>query len=392
MLFRNRALARVGAVSALTIGAVALAGAPAFADPADADLSVKAASSKISVGVDGKALRFDINNGGPAIATDTVVTLDLAGLDSSMVGVDPAQFEDSGCEVNKSLVTCEIGAGNPGETLPWLFSVERLGGEGPAGSFTLTAESSAPDPDPKNNTVTVPVEVVGGGVDLLAIAWDVYTISEEEELTPVAPGDAAPLFWGIFNQGDHIAQGVNYSITLPEHVTFVDDFKDCTTSADRRVLDCEKTGAVIVPGLGLETEEDVYWVQVSEDAPGPVTLTGGELTASAIDSIDPSKARMAATSVAPEGMRVVTKEEILDGPNEVDEGDNDSSFAVFVGGPAAAGGGGGGGGGGLPVTGVQAGLLGGVGLAVVVAGGALFMLGRRRRVVLVTPGDEKSTV
>jgi hypothetical protein len=36
-------------------------------------------------------------------------------------------------------------------------------------------------------------------------------------------------------------------------------------------------------------------------------------------------------------------------------------------------------------------VLGGVGLAVVVAGGVLFLAARRRRVVLVTPGDEKST-
>ncbi|GAB3818182.1 hypothetical protein [Micromonospora zhanjiangensis] len=54
-------------------------------------------------------------------------------------------------------------------------------------------------------------------------------------------------------------------------------------------------------------------------------------------------------------------------------------------------GGGDGSGGGLPVTGVQAGLIGGVGLGVLLVGGVLFLLARRRRVVLVTPDDEKPT-
>lgn len=46
--------------------------------------------------------------------------------------------------------------------------------------------------------------------------------------------------------------------------------------------------------------------------------------------------------------------------------------------------------GGLPVTGARAGLIGGVGLAVVVLGGLLFAVARRRRVVLVVPQDETS--
>lgn len=43
------------------------------------------------------------------------------------------------------------------------------------------------------------------------------------------------------------------------------------------------------------------------------------------------------------------------------------------------------------MTGVQADLIGGIGALVLLAGGALVLLSRRRRVVLVTPGDEKST-
>jgi hypothetical protein len=64
-------------------------------------------------------------------------------------------------------------------------------------------------------------------------------------------------------------------------------------------------------------------------------------------------------------------------------------FVVVV---SAVGGSGGGAGDGLPVTGVRAGVLGGVGAAVVVAGAVLFLTARRREVVLVTPDDEKPTV
>lgn len=54
------------------------------------------------------------------------------------------------------------------------------------------------------------------------------------------------------------------------------------------------------------------------------------------------------------------------------------------------GSGGGAGDGGLPVTGVQVGLIGGVGAAVLLAGAALLLLSRRRKVVLVTPTDERT--
>lgn len=53
--------------------------------------------------------------------------------------------------------------------------------------------------------------------------------------------------------------------------------------------------------------------------------------------------------------------------------------------------GGDGDGGSLPVTGAQAGLFGGIGAFVIVLGAVLFLVARRRRVVLMAPGDEKPT-
>jgi LPXTG-motif cell wall-anchored protein len=46
----------------------------------------------------------------------------------------------------------------------------------------------------------------------------------------------------------------------------------------------------------------------------------------------------------------------------------------------------------LPNTGVQVGVIGGLGAAVVVAGAAMFMMARRRRVVTVAPGDGNSSL
>ncbi|TQL35185.1 hypothetical protein FB564_0210 [Salinispora arenicola] len=43
------------------------------------------------------------------------------------------------------------------------------------------------------------------------------------------------------------------------------------------------------------------------------------------------------------------------------------------------------------MTGAQACLFGGIGAFVIVLGAVLFLVARRRRVVLMTPGDEKPT-
>ena len=73
---------------------------------------------------------------------------------------------------------------------------------------------------------------------------------------------------------------------------------------------------------------------------------------------------------------------------DVDPTDNSDEFSVYV---SAQSGGGGGGGGELPITGMQVGVIGGVGLAVVIAGVVLLLVGRRRRMVLVAPRDETWT-
>lgn len=383
MNFRTNALTRVGATALLAVGAVAAAAAPAYADPAEADLSVKSASSKIAVDAPGKDFRIDIHNAGPGVATDTEVTVDWSKLDPELVKIDPAQFE--GCDITGETAVCAIGDGAAGETLPLPLTIDRVPGAtvGPAGSFTVSVRSAAPDPNEANNSDTVEVEVVDSGVDLTAVAFDVYAISQQGEPSPVVPGHTAPLFWFLANQGDRAAKGISYSITLPEHVTFVDNFEGCAPSAGKRTLVCQYPDAVLEPGDALFDETGTT-VKVSEDAPGPVVLKGGLLKGSAMGAVDVSTLRAKAASVAPNGLQVASAAELR---KEIDPGDNDASFSVFV---AAKGGAGGGAGPTLPVTGVHAGLIGGVGLLVVVAGTAMFLVARRRRVVLVAPNHEAS--
>ncbi|HEX2773565.1 MAG TPA: hypothetical protein VHN18_14205, partial [Micromonosporaceae bacterium] len=362
MKLRSRALARLGA-GAIGLVAAGTFAAPAFAGPTDADVSVSGASSKIAVGAAGKTFRIDVHNAGPGVATDTTVTIDWTGLKDTSVKVIPDLFK--GCDVAGETATCVIGDIPAGATLPLPVLIERVGGEGDAGSLTVSVESSAVDPDPTNNTATIPVEVVPSGVDLLAVAFDVYAVSESGPM-PVVPGETAPLFWLVANEGDQTAKGISYSISLPEHVTFVDDFESCAPSAGKRTLTCEQSEAVLEPGTAVFPEVDML-VRVSEDAPGPVTLTGGLLKGSAMGTLDPAVLRGQSVTGAPKGLEVKQTAELL---KDVDEGDNDASFAVFVGAKGGTGGGDGDGSGGgsgdgdgdggmLPVTGVQAGLIGG---------------------------------
>ncbi|MCW6004752.1 hypothetical protein K1W54_09155 [Micromonospora sp. CPCC 205371] len=381
MHFRTRALAYVGA-GAAGLFATGLFAAPALAAD-EADVLVKPLSTKIAVDAGMKFFRFDFKNEGPGVATDTTLTFDLSGLDPNVVDFNPEEIGDEDVKLVKATedeIVIEIGDGAPGETLPVALPIvlKDDAETGPAGSFKVSIKSSAPDPDESNNSATIPVEVVESGPDLTTIAYDVRA----EDGEPVEPGATAPFFWSVANEGDQTVKGVALQITLPKHVTFVEDYPACTTTPDRRILTCENPGIEMEPGYGIE---ETIPVKVSADAPGPVTLSGGLLKAVGTSVIQPELARGAKAAKILGSFEVAPIDE--ESPADVDPADNTAEFAVFVGGT----GGGGGGGGDLPVTGVQAGLIGGVGLAVLAGGGALLVMSRRRKVVLVTPGDETPT-
>ncbi|WP_436681462.1 hypothetical protein [Micromonospora sp. URMC 105] len=249
---------------------------------------------------------------------------------------------------------------------------------------------SANDTDTGNNVRTTQVEfTTENGVDLLVLAPDVRSQvvwradGEPDVKKPILnPGDETTVFALIVNQGDMIADGVDLTMSLPKGVTFSTDLKECRYTADRRTADCESGLTRLKPGQDLY---GFFPVKVAADLDAPVSLTGGAVEVSSRGALPaterslattPSKLPSFLTTTAPAGLA-----------KDVDPSDNSDNFAVIVAAPT----GGEGGGGGLPVTGPQAGLIGGVGVAVLAAGGALFVLARRRRVVLVTPGDEKPT-
>ncbi len=127
-------------------------------------------------------------------------------------------------------------------------------------------------------------------------------------------------------------------------------------------------------------------VVVDEDVEARSALKGGSLEAEAFGVL-PAGARVGA---AGQRSRPPTRPRCAASSDteyaDLDPSDNVDDFAVIVSAPSD----GGGGGGGLPVTGPQAGLIGAVGVGVVLAGVAVFLVARRRRVVLVAPADEKT--
>ncbi|GAA4692838.1 LPXTG cell wall anchor domain-containing protein [Phytohabitans rumicis] len=386
MNFRNRALAYAGA------GAAGLFAAGAFAAPAlaadEADVLVKPLSSKIAVGAELKIFRFDIKNAGPGVATDTTITFDISGLDPNKIDLLAEDIEGENVKVAEATedeIVLEIGDGASGETLPFGLPIILKDGvdKGSAGSFKVSVKSTATDPDETNNSATIPVEVVDSGFDLASIAYDVRDLDGN----PIKPGGTGSLYWEIANQGDQAVKGLTLSLTLPEKATFAEDYDGCVTSADRRVLTCEDPESVLEPGYVIDAGDGLP-VTVSEDASGPVTLTGGLLKVTGGSAVTPPEvaALDAKASQSFGSFEIAPVDE--EPPADVDPGDNDAEFAVFVG---AADGGGGGGDGELPLTGVQAGLIGGVGLAALAGGGVLFLMARRRKVVLVAGDDEVPT-
>lgn len=409
MTLRNRTLARIGA------GAVGLIAAASFAAPAlaadGADLEVRAAGTTIAAGADGKFGSISLINNGPADATGITIMLDLTELDTDRVDTDLDQFADSGCSPREEgIIRCDgppavEAAADVDFYLPLLRAD---GATGDAGKLTVTVAHEGTDPEPSNNSVTVDVTVGGNGVDLTVLADDVRQEVDLAKSTTepvftddaIHPGDTAAVVGAVVNQGDMTADGVKVSVTLPGQVTFAEKEQGCTYSADNRTIACDYDRITLIPfskySGGEVPPAAAFWfpIKVADGVTAPVVLKGGRFGAAALDQVpfaeQASRLSTKATPTLPPNVKLLHGDEVPD----VDASDNVDEFSVIV---AATGGSGGGAGDddnegpGLPVTGVQAGLVGGVGAGVAAVGGALFLLARRRRVVLVTPSDEKPT-
>lgn len=397
MKFRTRALAyaSAGAAGLFTTGVFA---APALA--AGPDIAVAVAGTTISANAEGKFAGLDLKNVGDAKPAGIELVFDVSKLKQQKV-----VFAEDACgEPEGGKVYCEIveeAIPGPGETLDLTFLLERkAGASGEAGELTITVAAEG-DANAENDSATVKVGVGASGVDLGVIAedvrWSFQAVGTEDEgLTDelVKPGGLTAVIGEVLNQGDQVAKGVKVSVTLPKQATFAEVEEGCAYTSDNRTVTCDYEEFTLIPADKDTTDDDrptsgaAFWFPVKVvEGVEPGSLTGGTFSAFALGA-EPYEAGDDVSPLAGEALpRVEPKsaKQIAD-EADADPSDNSDTYAIVVG-----AGGGSGGGGELPVTGVQAGLIGGVGLAVLAGGGALLLMARRRRLVLVAPDDETPT-
>ncbi|SCL24336.1 LPXTG-motif cell wall anchor domain-containing protein [Micromonospora nigra] len=400
MSLRRTFLTRAGTVALLATAGLAVPAAPALAAD-QADLLLTPLSYELAKGVSeakAKPFKFQVGNTrGTVDATGVRVTVETKGLKDRKVGV----VVPEGCEVEGTSFSCLLGDLAAGTTEDFgipLFST--TGRRGDAGTLVVTVSAATADPNPEDNTVEHDITVARPGYDLTTWVQDVYADvavdgdeADESGLTPVRPGQTAPLDWAVYNGGSRRASGVAYGITLPAGVTFAELPEGCVEQELGGFAQayCEDRGVMLRPGQFYTAD---IRVKVAEGVTEAVLRPGFLFAAGLDDSEGEPQEQPKVASGAQR--RAFT---------EVDPTDNQAQFDVFVdltaeptpdpsGEPTPTPSttpGTGGDGGGLPVTGTQVGLIGGIGAAVLLAGGGLLLLSRRRRVVLVPPGDEKST-
>lgn len=380
----HRALARFGAAALLAGGAVALTAAPALAD-GQADLGVGIAGTTLAATTSGKEINVTLTNHGPGPATGVFVDFDLAALDTAKVEFEVPDAD--ACRTEGDVVSCGIIDVAAGQALDLGVRLTSRGGSGGAGELTATVRHGGTDGNAANDTATAPVEIAGGGADLYAYAPDVPFDPETGRTGKVAPGGTADLLYAVGNYGDEAVAGVRLTITLPEHVTFVEKEPGCGYNAAGTVATCVYEDLPIIPADEDTDDKDKVYssigfynvVRVAGDAPAPANLAGGSVEVEGIAAEEDLRAAERRATSLPRNAEGGSAA-------DVDATDNVDEFVVYV---ARATGGDDGEGGGLPITGVRVGLVGAVGGAVVAAGALLLVLTRRRRVVLVAPEDQK---
>ncbi|WP_246159282.1 LPXTG cell wall anchor domain-containing protein [Catellatospora sichuanensis] len=337
-----------GASMLLAGGLSAVLGTPAHA-AGGVDLAVSVPASKIAVEAEGKGFRVDLSNVGTAASGDALLTYDFNGLTSSLVAADLSFLENSGCDITGKVAKCHLYGFAPGESYTDAVYLRNVGkAAGAAGSFSVSF-TAAGDVNTANNTVTVPVQVVDSGADLMSYAFDVvagYTAAGK--VIPVKPGASAPLAWGIHNNGDRYVHGLEFTITLPPHVIY-DGGGDypgwCGVDQTLSVITCSAPDVVIPPGGSFTPESPTKLYVLPGFVDGPAALPGGLVSAKAIKTSVEEPAAGELKSV--DGFKVADEmteqqfEQLVEGllegvvPNaaeagDVDPADDDASFAVHA--------------------------------------------------------------
>ncbi|MFG1954169.1 hypothetical protein [Micromonospora sp. NPDC048830] len=399
----RRSVARLGAAALLVSAGLVLSAAPAHAEDPVVDVGVDVVGTRLAAGTNDKIAVVKVSNHGTFTPDLIAVNYSAMDFDYRKVRIDPL-LED--CDVDgdekNDRWDCPLRGDQipgPGETVELPLLVFKTTDELTEPYRTTLRVAVVPwhegrtltDANPADNGDEYEVELTTeSGGDLSVVAPDIkreiaLSDAREGDLSgaPLNPGDKTVAVAYLANQGDQVISTITLRMTVPKGVTF-DSLRteECGFSDDRRTFHCP-VDVHLVPHDPVAV---ILPVTVSAGVKAPATLTGGAVSVAVTGVGGPPTEGDRSTLPGFLGTA-------WNGPatlSDVDESDNSDEFAVVV--TRAAGGGGGGDeDGGLPVTGPQAGLLGGVGAVVVAAGAVLFLAARRRRVVLVNPGDEKPT-
>lgn len=375
---------RTGLALLATVAGLAVLAPPAYAQD-QADLALVPVSSQVAHGVTAaraKPFRFAIDNTrGTAAATEVVVTVDVSALDPTRVGY----LVPANCRATGHALTCALGSIPAGTSSDFGLPVFTTGDGGPAGALTVAVTSATVDPDLDDNAASVEVTVADPGYDVTAWAADVRIAAPARTTARGSSGPAgraagptAPLDWAVVNHGSEDVPGLVYGISLPPGVVFDRVPADCVRQqlAAATQLLCDRPDVVLHPG---QRHSEPVTVRL----PGPTAarlLTPGVVFAAGLMPAPRDRAGR------PSGLVPSRSPAVRNPGTETDPADNQALFDVFVTDPvpastgAPAGGAGGGqAGGALPVTGVSIGPLALLGLATLLAGGALVLLSRRHR-------------
>ncbi len=424
---RLRRINRIGAIGLLAAGAVALVPAPAFA--AGTDLGVNLTGVSLAADAPLKLAILTITNNGTTTPAAVDVRFDTTGLDTSKVTMAEP---DPRCRTGNGITTCRLGVEDipgPGRSTKLPVPMERVTDAGGAAGHLTVTVAVAGDTDRADNSATADVTVADSKVDLSVYAGDVGDAGDidagELVVRPIAPGAVGLLFAAVMNQGDTTAAGIKVDVTLPEHSTVAEPVDGCEQSADKRSLSCVLDDVTLVPFIKAEQVERAALffaapVRVAPDAPGPVALQGGVVSAIALGHearvarrakaealpgsfSRPSAAELAAIDADPTdnadrfAVLVAGRADAGDGTGQVDGGQaagGQVDGGQVDGGQAAGGQVDGGQAGGvqsaaLPVTGPALPLVAGGGVAAAALGVLLYVVARQRRVRLLAPDDGK---
>ncbi|MFG1674082.1 hypothetical protein [Micromonospora sp. NPDC049282] len=420
MNFGRRRLSRTVSAVLLLLAGLAGPAAPAEAARRGPDLAVDASGTTIPLGVERKVAYLKISNLGDETPSDVVVYVrqPSEGPDPLPValiwhsgGVGECDGDVGGfyCRLLPELIP------GPGETVDVPIDATAYGAAEPYEGRFEASVSIRPDEDanPADNTRWFPLTLVDrSSADLSLVARDVkQSVRIGGDGTPrpsgtLNPGETGAVWHTVANQGRKAVSGVRVTLRLPKGVTFTRQPTLCVLADAGRSAVCTYASLTLVPAAEDTDPNDTIYsavelynlVTTAASATAPATLRGGTVRVEGLaerptnDRSTPARTELPANAVA---VRVA----------DADHSDNQDGFAVVL--AAKSGGGdgdgdgdggsdggsdgvgGGDGDGGLPVTGPQAGLIGGIGIVALAAGGVLFLAARRRRLILVTPEDER---